>query len=177
MYYFEVILYNNCGHWYLLILCIVLYLTPTTIVGIKILVNNYASSQVCILRLDKTFVLLTLLRNTITLNHNIWQNTGGGDNIPSLPCITATIYTSPYVAKVTTNLNVILGSTQPYCIFITVNTFSPPNTKYSHSVLIQKPLYACILLFVIHNGYYIVGISTCVVCHKTLYVYSNILLK
>ena len=71
MYYFEVILYTNFGHWYLLIVCMVLYLTNTTIVGIKILVNNYASSQVCILRLDKTFILLTLLRRNITLNHNI----------------------------------------------------------------------------------------------------------
>jgi hypothetical protein len=49
----------------------VLYLANTTIVGIKIQVNNYASSQVCILRLDKTFILLTLLRRNITLNHNI----------------------------------------------------------------------------------------------------------
>ena len=71
MYYFEVILYTNCGHWYLLILCMVLYLTHTTIVGIKIQVNNYTSSQVCILRLDKKFIPLTLLRRNIILNHNI----------------------------------------------------------------------------------------------------------
>ena len=71
MDYFEVILYNNCGNWYLLILCMVLYLTHTTIVGIKIQVNNYASSQVCILRLDKTFILLTLLGRNIAFNHNI----------------------------------------------------------------------------------------------------------
>ena len=71
MYYFEVILYTNYVHWYLLIVCMVFYLTHTIIVGIKVQVNKYASSQVCILRLDKTFILLTLLRRNITLNHNI----------------------------------------------------------------------------------------------------------
>ena len=49
----------------------VLFLANTSIVGIKIRLNNYASSQVFILRLYRTFIPLTLLRMNITLNHNI----------------------------------------------------------------------------------------------------------